>query len=56
MTSVYGKNNIALRKELWEDLRMLENNMQDAWCVLGDFNAVLAPEGRIGGRTSSTWK
>ena len=49
MTFVYGKNSIALRKELWEDLRLLANNLQDAWCVLGDFNAVLSPEDRIGG-------
>jgi len=54
MTFVYGKNSIALRKQLWEDLRMFANNMQEAWCVLGDFNTVLARKDRIGGRISNT--
>ncbi|KAJ8427758.1 hypothetical protein Cgig2_006426 [Carnegiea gigantea] len=48
-TQNYGHNQLGARQQLWEDLRSLAINIQDAWCVLGDLNAVLHPEERIGG-------
>ncbi|KAJ8427211.1 hypothetical protein Cgig2_015423 [Carnegiea gigantea] len=45
---VYGMNTITQRQQLWEDLSdLIPQN--EAWCVLGDFNAVRCMEERIGG-------
>ncbi|KAJ8419364.1 hypothetical protein Cgig2_020719 [Carnegiea gigantea] len=38
-----------IKQFLWQDLNVIASNMQTAWCVLGDFNAVLSPNDRIGG-------
>ncbi|KAJ8421553.1 hypothetical protein Cgig2_004598 [Carnegiea gigantea] len=34
---------------LWDNLQNISNGMNDAWCVLGDFNAILTAEDRMGG-------
>ena len=45
---VYGMNTITQRQQLWEDIfDLIPQN--EAWCVLGDFNAVRSMEERIGG-------
>ncbi|KAJ8430871.1 hypothetical protein Cgig2_011334 [Carnegiea gigantea] len=44
-----GWNYTTLRQALWQDLKLIASNMQEAWCVKGDFNAVLHPDERIGG-------
>jgi len=44
---VYGLNSLAQRQALWQDLKIIASNMQEAWCVKGDFNAVLHPGDRI---------
>jgi len=49
ITYVYGANQEATRRELWEALESIAETMDEAWCVLGDFNAVLYPEDRRGG-------
>lgn len=49
LTFVYGFNKDHLRKPLREDLCSLVGSIQDAWCVLGDFNNVLNPDDRLGG-------
>uniref|UniRef100_A0A803Q8L9 Uncharacterized protein n=1 Tax=Cannabis sativa TaxID=3483 RepID=A0A803Q8L9_CANSA len=55
VTFVYGFNDEDGRKDLWRDLRDLNNG--NAWMVLSDFNDILAKDERIGSRvrfTSST--
>ncbi|KAJ8444130.1 LOW QUALITY PROTEIN: hypothetical protein Cgig2_029905 [Carnegiea gigantea] len=49
ITFVYGANHEAQRAPLWEDLIHIAKEMDEAWCVLGDFNAVLYPGDRMGG-------
>jgi len=49
ITFVYGANHELQRKDMWEDLLDIANNMDEAWCILGDFNAVLYTGGRIRG-------
>ncbi|KAJ8421327.1 hypothetical protein Cgig2_012819 [Carnegiea gigantea] len=46
---VYGANHETQRRQLWEDLIHIAQDMEEAWCILGDFNAVLYPGDRIGG-------
>lgn len=48
-TFVYGFNHAQQRKPLWEDLETISNQMQEAWCVIGDFNTILQKEDRMGG-------
>lgn len=50
ITFVYGKNTIAERRNLWEQIRQIHNNMQEAWLVIGDFNSVLTVDDRINGQ------
>jgi len=37
------------RRILWDDLKQIAQNMEEAWCTLGDFNVVLYTGDRIGG-------
>jgi len=49
ITYVYGENQEGLGQELWQTLRDIATNMDDAWCMLGDFNAVLYKGDKMGG-------
>ena len=49
VTYVYGRNQEHLRQPLWDDLQTLATQINEAWCILGDFNTVLHKEDRIGG-------
>jgi len=49
MTFVYGHNLDQHRASLWEDLANIADNMSYAWCCLGDFNALLNANDRVGG-------
>ncbi|KAJ8429362.1 LOW QUALITY PROTEIN: hypothetical protein Cgig2_033194 [Carnegiea gigantea] len=49
ITFVYGANHDQQRRDLWDDLLNIAQSMDDAWCVLGDFNTVLHMGDRIGG-------
>ena len=49
ITYVYVNSYDALRRVLWDALISLLASMDDAWCVLGDFNSVLYPQDRRGG-------
>ena len=44
ITFVYGFNLAQERLALWEDLEDIAHHMNEAWCVLGDFNAILHPK------------
>ena len=48
ITYVYEENQEGLRLSLWQTLRDISSNMEDAWGVLGDFNLVLYNGDRIG--------
>jgi len=49
ITFVYGFNHEAQRKPMWDTLADISHNMDDPWCVMGDFNSVLHQGERIGG-------
>ena len=49
LTFVYEANQEGKRRALWEALKNIANNMEDAWCILGDFNSVLHLGDRMGG-------
>ncbi|XP_060169362.1 uncharacterized protein LOC132600312 [Lycium barbarum] len=48
-TAVYGLHTIAARKPLWQTLVTMEATIVNPWLIMGDFNAVLNEEDRIGG-------
>ncbi|KAJ8419399.1 hypothetical protein Cgig2_032985 [Carnegiea gigantea] len=49
ITYVCGFNLAQERLALWADLQDIATNMTEACCVLGDFNAILHSEDRMGG-------
>ena len=49
MTFVHGFNRCEQRRSLWDNIRVLGDHIQEAWNVIGDFNAILSCEDRIGG-------
>lgn len=44
VTFVYAYNKKEERLDLWNHLKMLSQNCNQAWMVLGDFNAVFQKE------------
>ncbi|KAJ8423045.1 hypothetical protein Cgig2_021864 [Carnegiea gigantea] len=40
---------IAQRQQLWHSMRSIAGSIQEAWCIMGDFNAVLHPQERLEG-------
>ncbi|XP_070049322.1 uncharacterized protein [Nicotiana tomentosiformis] len=51
---VYGFNDAALRRKLWEDIKEIHEHMDELWAVMGDFNCVLHKEERIGSPITMT--
>ena len=51
VTFVYGFNKEESRKSLWKELSLVHS--LEAWVVLGDFNAILKAEDRIGDRANN---
>ncbi|KAK4257184.1 hypothetical protein QN277_006806 [Acacia crassicarpa] len=49
VTAVYGETNLAGRASLWSSLRSLDSHASLPWLVLGDFNAFLSPNDKLGG-------
>ncbi|KAJ8449647.1 hypothetical protein Cgig2_005669 [Carnegiea gigantea] len=49
LSMIYGFNHEDQRENLWNDLIDIGQNMDDAWCLLGDFNVLRSKEDRIGG-------
>lgn len=49
VTFVYGVNDAQGRKTMWEDIVELAARMDNGWVVLGDFNALLNTNERVGG-------
>ncbi|KAJ8425090.1 hypothetical protein Cgig2_034026 [Carnegiea gigantea] len=54
VTFVYGMNKEQQRLPLWTDLMDIARIMSSAWCVIGDFNAILYKLDRIGGDKVTT--
>lgn len=48
-TFVYGETTAIKRIKLWEDIRSIGASMTGAWVVMGDFNAYLTAQDKIGG-------
>jgi hypothetical protein len=49
LVNVYSKCDLASKRRLWSDIIRLKEEYGDGiWCVVGDFNAVVAPEERRG--------
>ena len=42
-------NKGKLREDLWADLQTLAQSINEAWCILGDFNSMLYKDDRKGG-------
>lgn len=49
---VYGFNEQAARRKLWEDINQIGVKMDGPWAVMGDFNCVLSKEERIGSKVT----
>ncbi|XP_074282927.1 uncharacterized protein LOC141607475 [Silene latifolia] len=47
-TVVYGSNSDTERVHLWHELQDLKDQCNIAWCVVGDFNAILHYNERVG--------
>lgn len=56
ITTIYGLHTVETRIDLWTSLVRLNSNIQDLWCVLGDFNAVLTPDDRFQGRPITNYE
>ncbi|XP_019240335.1 PREDICTED: uncharacterized protein LOC109220328 [Nicotiana attenuata] len=50
ITFVYGKNTVTERRNLWDQLRKIRSNIQEAWLLIGDFNSMLFVDDRINGQ------
>jgi len=55
ITFIYGHNHELQRQPMWTALQRLSTYIQGAWCLLGDFNAILSKQDRIGGNTVSDY-
>ncbi|KAJ8429250.1 LOW QUALITY PROTEIN: hypothetical protein Cgig2_026286 [Carnegiea gigantea] len=49
LTFIYRDNHERPRQGLWAELEHIALDMNEAWCVLGDFNSALYSGDRIGG-------
>ncbi|XP_060190886.1 uncharacterized protein LOC132620215 [Lycium barbarum] len=49
ITVIYGFNTLEQRKSLWEDLKGVNQGINQPWILAGDFNAVMAPQDRMCG-------
>lgn len=45
---VYGFNDQALRRQLWQELEKIHGVTKKPWAVMGDFNCVLNRDKRVG--------
>lgn len=52
---IYGHPICSLRKHLWEKLQRIATTRLGPWLLCGDFNEVLRPEEKIGGRPREPW-
>ncbi|CAH9093039.1 unnamed protein product [Cuscuta europaea] len=55
VTFIYALYTIVQRRELWEHVTVLSQNILAPWVVLGDFNCVGAPNERMGSAPPSAY-
>ena len=48
LTYVYGDNHEGQRQQLWAESEQIASDMEDACCVMGDFNSILYVGDRMG--------
>ncbi|KAK6779959.1 hypothetical protein RDI58_022143 [Solanum bulbocastanum] len=46
-TAVYGLNTLTTRIPLWTTIKQLNNNINEPWLIMGDFNSILSYEDRL---------
>lgn len=39
----------SVRRKLWHDIRDISSFIKEAWIIMGDFNAIMDIEDRVGG-------
>ena len=49
ITFVYGMNQEQQRQPMWNELLAWSHQMTEAWCIIGDLNAILYEEDGQGG-------
>ncbi|KAJ8419313.1 hypothetical protein Cgig2_029594 [Carnegiea gigantea] len=49
LSMICGMNHELQREQLWLDLNDISHSMEDAWCLMGDFNTIRFKEDKIGG-------
>jgi len=49
LTIIYRANQEVERRLIWEGLAAIANQIEEAWCILRDFNSVLHQGERMGG-------
>lgn len=50
LISVYGWHTVEDRKNLWSQLEIIATNISGPWLTMGDFKAILHPDGRVNGQ------
>ncbi|XP_074375401.1 uncharacterized protein LOC141717203 [Apium graveolens] len=55
LTGFYGEPNRRLRRNTWNLLRLLSQQSNLPWCVIGDLNNILSHEDKRGGRRYPEW-
>lgn len=53
---MYGHNTLDRRRQLWNDLRVIDGSIQGPWFIIGDFNNVLCVGDRIGGHDVAAYE
>ncbi|CAL1354023.1 unnamed protein product [Linum trigynum] len=49
LTAIYGNPALIQRRELWNALRDIAEDMTEPWALVGDFNSILHPSEKLGG-------
>lgn len=53
-TFLYGPPLPSLKRQFWDDLNTIGDTFTGAWLMVGDFNAVLDPQDKLGGNQVAT--
>ncbi|XP_020266987.1 uncharacterized protein LOC109842532 [Asparagus officinalis] len=50
ISTIYGLNHIEGRKDLWNELRIIQNSIGNSpWLLCGDFNSIISNDEKLGG-------
>ncbi|XP_070036365.1 uncharacterized protein LOC142166978 [Nicotiana tabacum] len=50
VTAVYAKCTVVERKDLWSSIDNINMIIDGPWCIGGDFNVIMDPDEKLGGR------